>query len=82
MSPEPRDEAAISEAVPRWIAAHRSLNTPEGTHRRSQEAKFQGPTADDILAKHGIDFEEDRKRYGRMEAEVRHRAKTLLGVGL
>lgn len=74
------EERAVEQAVPAWIAALHSLNSPEGTHRRGSDAKFQGPTADDILRANGIRFDDDRVRYGRLETEIRLRAKATLGV--
>lgn len=72
------EKMAVDQAIPRWIAGLKSASTAEGTHRQSQAPKFQGETADDVLARFGITFERSPGRYCRVETEVRQRARKLL----
>lgn len=60
-----------------WRLANASLNGPSKrkTARRRDQPAFEGPSADTILAEHGISFAADPIRYCVIETMIRAQAQ-------
>lgn len=71
MTLSPAEQQAVEAAVPAWIAAAETIAQHNGAH--------VGPTADEILAQHGITFGGTRARYLACERAIRREANARLG---
>lgn len=78
MKLQAHEERAIRAALPVWLEGFDQISENSGRKRSGRTngaRKFRGPTADDILARHGITlgriFTDPPSRYGLVESKLR-----------
>lgn len=68
------DRAVVEKAVPHYLRGWQVCAQRTTGRRNKAYAAFEGPTADDIMRRHGIRFDDDRARYLRVERAIREAA--------
>ena len=74
------ENAIIDRASVAWLDSFDRLTNPDRKGKSDAKLSFTGESADEILARGGVRYDDDPRRWALFETEVRRRAQAVIGL--